>query len=365
MNAVFVTNFMNHHQKPLWDEFIKYFGDFKIVAYSDVPKEQRDLGYHTYDLPYLIQYTDANAETVDRMILDADVVIFGTKPQPLFQKRLMSDKMNFIFSERLFKKRANALLHRIKLIRLRKKYLPNKRNIPVLLCAGAYVENDFAAFGYPARTALKWGYFPEISMKSAEELRQNKSEKFTLLWVGRFLDWKHPERAVEIAAHLKSMQADFHLKMIGSGEMFDEIEAMIRERKLNDVVEMTGARTPEEVKAEMEKAHVFLMTSDRQEGWGAVVNEAMSCACTVLATAEPGCIPYLIKSGVNGMVVDAAKLPETAYALLQDPSACSAMGGRAFETIHNEWNGVVAAKRLAEYIHSKTVYEDGPLSYNS
>ena len=26
MNAVFVTNFMNHHQKPLWDEFIKYFG---------------------------------------------------------------------------------------------------------------------------------------------------------------------------------------------------------------------------------------------------------------------------------------------------------------------------------------------------
>ena len=69
MTIIFVTNFMNHHQKPLWDEFTKYVSDFKFVACSDIPGEQLKLGYHTYDLPYVIQYTLENAAEVEKMVL--------------------------------------------------------------------------------------------------------------------------------------------------------------------------------------------------------------------------------------------------------------------------------------------------------
>lgn len=364
MKTIFVTNFMNHHQKPLWDEFIKYISDFRFIACSTLPEEQLNLGYHTYDEPYLIQYTLDNAATVEKMVLDAEVVIFGSKPQPLFKKRLMTNKKTIVFSERLFKKTGIDLLRPLKLIRLRKKYLINKNNIPNLLCAGAYVGKDYESFGYPKGKALKWGYFPEISLKSLDEIQKNKNEKFTILWTGRFINLKHPEIAIEIASYLKERNVDFQLKMIGKGEMLDRIKSMISQRGLEKFVVMTGSMSPEDVKAEMEKAHVFLMTSDRQEGWGAVVNEAMSCACTVVSTIYPGCVPYLIKNGVNGMIVDVNNFSNSAYELSQNMSLCNEMGSNAYHTIHDEWNYAVAAKRLAEFINSNTIYDDGPLSYN-
>ncbi len=364
MKTVFVTNFMNHHQKPLWDEFVKYSSDFKFIAYSELPEEQLKLGYHTYDLPYLIQYTPENSEMIEKTVLDADVVIFGSKPQPLFRKRLMTNKTTFIFSERLFKKPGFDLLRPLKLIKLRKKYLINKNNVPDLLCAGAYVGKDYESFGYPKGKALKWGYFPEMSMKSLDEIQKNKNEKLTFLWTGRFIDWKHPEIAIEIASHLKEKNIDFQLKMIGIGEMHDHIKSMVSQKGLEKFVDLTGSMSPEDVKLEMEKAHVFLMTSDCQEGWGAVVNEAMSCACTVLSTIHPGCAPYLIKNGINGMIVDVKGFSKSAYELSQNMSLCNEMGSNAYHTIHNEWNYAVAAKRLAEFINSKTIYDDGPLSYS-
>lgn len=364
MKTVFVTNFMNHHQKPLWEEFIKYVSDFKFVACSEIPEEQLNLGYHTYDLPYLIQYTSENAEKVEKLVLEADVVIFGEKPQPLLKKRLMTNKITMLFSERLFKKNRCCLLTPIRNVKLRKTYLVNKHNIPNILCAGAYVGSDYESFGYPKGKMLKWGYFPEISLKSLDELKSIKPNKLSFLWTGRFINWKHPEIAVLIASHLKEKGVDFELKMIGNGEMLDTIKTMVEQYNLSDVVSVMGSMSPEEVKKEMEKAHIFLMTSDRQEGWGAVVNEAMSCACTVVASKYPGSVPYLIQDGVNGKIVDVNSFSESVYALSQDKPLISQMGDNAYNTIHEKWNYTVAAKRLAEFIKTKTVYDDGPLSCN-
>ena len=364
MKVTFVTNYMNHHQKPLWEEFIKHVDDFKFIACSELTEERRSMGYHTYDLPYLIQYTPENADAIEKMVLDADVVIFGEKPQPLFKKRLMTNKLTLIFSERLFKKPGSDLLRPLKNLKLRKKYLANKNTPPFLLCAGAYVEQDYVSFGYPKGKALKWGYFPEMSLKPLDELEGRKSEKLTLLWASRFIAWKHPEIAIEIASYLKEKRVDFQLKMLGNGELFEDMKELVRQQGLEDFITMPGAVSPEEVKLEMEKAHIFLMTSDRQEGWGAVVNEAMSCACTVLSSAYPGCVPYLLKHRENGIIVDTEDFAKSAYDLSQDLPFCHKLGRHAYQTIHEEWNYTVAAKRLVEFINTKTVYDDGPLSYN-
>ena len=36
----------------------------------------------------------------------------------------------------------------------------------------------------------------------------------------------------------------------------------------------------------MEKADIFLFTSDRREGWGAVANEAMNSACALVVSGK-------------------------------------------------------------------------------
>jgi glycosyltransferase involved in cell wall biosynthesis len=40
---------------------------------------------------------------------------------------------------------------------------------------------------------------------------------------------------------------------------------------------------------------VFIFTSDRNEGWGAVLNEAMGSGCAVVAADLIGSVPYLIE----------------------------------------------------------------------
>ena len=79
---------------------------------------------------------------------------------------------------------------------------------------------------------------------------------------------------------------------------------MIRSKGVEDCVEMLGAMSPDEVRAYMERADVFLFTSDFNEGWGAVLNESMNSGCAVVASHAIGSVPFLIKDGVNGLIYE-------------------------------------------------------------
>lgn len=364
MKVVFVSNFMNHHQKALCDEFVRHECEFTFIAYADIPKERLDLGYRMYELPYVMRRSMENDRQIEQIVLNAEIVIFGEKPEPLFRKRLQTNKMTFIFSERLFKKRGIDFLRPLRRVKLRKKYLVKKENPPFLLCAGAYVERDYRSFGFPKGRAYKWGYFPEISTKPLEEIKRSKDRGFTMLWVGRFIPWKHPEVTIEIAEYLKKRKIPFTLKMIGNGGLTEAIRAMAKQKGVADDIEIMGSLNPEKVKEEMEKSHVLLMTSDRNEGWGAVVNEAMSCACTVVSTSQPGCVPYLISHRENGLIVKKEEYADAVLELSQDPNLCGILGRNAYDTIHNQWNHEIAARRFLDFVGSGKVFKEGPMSLN-
>ena len=67
---------------------------------------------------------------------------------------------------------------------------------------------------------------------------------------------------------------------------------------------MLGAMPPEEVRRHMEKADIYLFTSDFNEGWGAVLNESMNSGCAVVASHAIGSVPFLIKNGENGLIYE-------------------------------------------------------------
>lgn len=362
MKVVFISNFMNHHQKSLCDEFIKQGCEFYFIACEEIPAEQLKLGYYRYDLPYIIYNNSKNYPMIEKMVIEADAVIFGEKPKELFRKRLSTDKATFIFSERLFKKSALRAWYIPGLIKLHRKYIVNRKNIPWLLCAGAYVAKDFRKIGYPSGHALKWGYFPEICVKSLQELEDSKNRKFTMLWVGRFINWKHPEVAIHITTYMKEKGIDFQLKFIGVGEEFERVQKLAEENKVMEHIEFAGALNPEQVKYEMEKAHVLLMTSDRNEGWGAVVNEAMSCACVVVSSTYPGSINYLIENGINGLTIKGRREYEKIVRLSQDEVLCQKLGANAYKTIHSRWNHEIAVKYLLRFINTGELCKDGPMS---
>ena len=84
---------------------------------------------------------------------------------------------------------------------------------------------------------------------------------------------------MRLAANLRDMGLDFSMKIIGSGEMRDDLAGMIESLSLSGNVELSGALPVDEIRAEMENAQIFLFTSDRGEGWGVVLNESMNSGC--------------------------------------------------------------------------------------
>lgn len=367
--VVFISNYFNHHQKPFSDKMYELIGDnYSFVETVEMPEYRKSLGYnHKNEEPYLVPFREgANSEIIDR-INNADVVIVGDTRKEFFRERLESKKLTFIYSERLLKKRSNPLKFIVSKMKLCKKF-PTQENVYVL-CAGGYVAQDYARFGLFKNKCYKWGYFPEtISYEDIDELIDKKIPN-SIVWVARFVDWKHPEIAVKLGKQLKKDGCDFQINMIGNGEMIEDIKKKVLENGLEENIHVLGAMSPEQVREHMEKSQIHIFTSDRNEGWGAVLNESMNSACAVVADKNIGATPYLIEDKCNGFLYKNTKeLFKYVKDLLKNNSLRNKIAKKAYETIIFQWNSTTAAERFIEMLSCMTndkfdiVYNSGVLS---
>ena len=119
----------------------------------------------------------------------------------------------------------------------------------------------------------------------------------------------------------------------------------------------------------MRQNEIFLFTSDKNEGWGAVLNESMNDGCAVVANKAIGSAPYLIQDGKNGLMYkkNVNDLYEKVKLLLDNPHLRKKLGEKAYQTLATTWNGDEAAKRLLQLIEDineskRSRFEDGPCS---
>ncbi|MBE5851378.1 MAG: glycosyltransferase [Lachnospiraceae bacterium] len=360
MKLTFVSNYINHHQIPVSNELYKKLGeDYCFIQTEPIEQERLQMGWQdeTKEIPYLRCYYE-QPETCRQLILDSDVVVFGgTDDESYIQPRLKAGKLVIRYSERLYK---TGQWKAVSPRGLKKKYEDHTkyRNAQVyLLCAGGYVSSDFHIVRAYPNKMLKWGYFPktrQIDMDKTMLLKQEvakQKDKVTLLWAGRFIDWKHPELPIELAKYLKEKGYKFELRMIGGGDMLQEIQRLLKEYRLEDYVKLVGYMTPEEVREQMEETQIYLFTSDYQEGWGAVLNEAMNSGCAVVASHAIGATPYLIQHEKNGLIFksgDVFDLVKQTEKLLMDQGLCEKLGRAAVDTILSQWNAENAANRLVD-----------------
>lgn len=369
MQLVFVSNYINHHQIPVSDELYRLAeGNYTFIQTEPMEEERIRMGWDAdaVNKPYVkLFYEDEEASRL--MILNADCVIFGgTEKEELIIPRLEAGKFTVRYSERLYKE------GRWKFVSprgLKKKYYDHTRfrnNNVWLLCSGAYVAGDFNLVrAYPGKK-LKYGYFPKfVAYNDIDELRRNNG-RLEILWAARFIDWKHPEVMVSLAKSLRKAGISAHISMIGAGEMLEPVKASASE--LGEIISFEGAKTPDEVRTAMRRADVFISTSDRREGWGAVINEAMNSGCVTIAAKEIGAAPYLIKDGENGFLYkacDSGALFELVNRIAGNKALSDRIGKNAYKTIKSTWNAETAAKRLFDFISDrehKVKYEEGPLS---
>lgn len=342
MNIVFLSNYFNHHQKSLSDAFAAQCV-YTFIATAQITQERLAMGWGNEAEPEYVCHYDLEPERAEACLLQADVIIAGSAPNSLVRKCIKRGQVVFRYAERPLKNGSQWLKF---LPRLIKWHLQNPAGKPIyMLCASAYTAGDYARFGLFWGKTFRWGYFPEV--KHYDALPEKKPA--SLLWAGRFLDWKHPDDAIKVAARLKAANIDFKMNLIGSGAMEQTLRQRIAEEGLEDTVCLLGSMKPEEVRQHMEQTEIFLFTSDRREGWGAVVNEAMNSGCAVVASDAAGAVPFLVQDGENGIVYHSGNVDELYQKvknLILNPDQIDPMSKAAYETMQQVWNAETAAQRF-------------------
>lgn len=375
-SAVFVSNYINHHQIPFCNALDRLLqGNFTFIQTEPMEAERVRMGWHEEERPSYVKCFYEEEALCRRLTESCHILLFGgTDDESYLQDRLRAGRPIIRISERLYK---TGQWKAVSPRGLRKKYLDHTRYRKArvyLLCAGAYVASDFHIVrAYPEKKFC-WGYFPEARHYDLDRLmagkgfgsgegssaeterdlcRDNRIPR--LLWAGRMIDWKHPELAVETAGYLKEKGLVFHMDIVGDGALRPRLEEMAEQRGLRDRLRFLGYQPPESVRAYMEKADIFLFTSDRQEGWGAVANEAMNSGCGMVAGHRIGAVPFLIRNGENGFLYEDGRkeqLFSLTERLVRDRELCREMGRKACETIEKTWNAENAAGELVKLMET-------------
>lgn len=182
--------------------------------------------------------------------------------------------------------------------------------------------------------------------------------EFTIIFCGRFVEFKAPDLAVEIISILVRQRGmkNVKLKMIGDGPMRKHVEEMIVRYNLENNVILLGSRTQEQVVEEMNSADVFLLPgvheveTGRAEAQGLVIQEAQAIELPVVVS-DAGGIRYGVIDGKTGFVVAQRNLQGFADKLEllgTDEQLRKEMGTRGREYVVSNFDTTILGDQLIE-----------------
>ena len=154
----------------------------------------------------------------------------------------------------------------------------------------------------------------------------------------QFLKQNHPE-----------MNLSFHI--YGDGPLRDELDLLSKELMVDDIVHFEGHSS--DIKSELEKIDILLMTSDH-EGLPMILLEAMASRVPIIAHAVGG-IPNLLDHGNCGLLVKENNPDSYATAifeLAQHPEQRTRITQQAFKRLREHYS---AEQNAANYLKA---YQD-------
>ena len=377
MTLTFITNYLTHHTSPLSEALYGWVsgGRLRFVETRPLRAGRVELGWRAAEQEPALSCcgpTRARKRVLPRcrhLALGSDVVLLGSAPDSWILPRLRQNRLTFRYGERWYK----TSPHRGPGSGLAApRPLPAGSPVPPLRQRLWGIRRRPGPGATPGR-AYRFGYFPQVHFHCKGALLSQKDPTgSTLLWAGRFLSWKHPLTAIALARRLQEAALPLPPDPFGHGPERPAMEREIHRQHLEDQVQILGPQPPAAVRKEMEQANLFLLTSDFQEGWGAVLNEAMSSACAVISSHAAGAAPYLLRHRANGCLYQSGNLDDLTRQtlfLLTHPEEQRRMGRRRLrhhDSAVEPGGGCGAAPdpmpvHLAGNPHPK-LYSDGPCS---
>ena len=337
MKLAFYTNSISPHQLPLSMELVSVLGcsDYCYIYTNKSTEERKRLGWPEASELWLKPEYE-HPDEARRILETAEVVISTLRDIHLFEKRAQSGMTTIYTSERWFKPPVG--LFRIlcpsffwlswRLVSLLKSsagfyYYPMGVHAaqdmarlcglfsgdlrcffggPKIICAkqpcariNVSSRSKAAISHYCVDKMRLWGYFVEPSSHcSTLDGRNSREGDSTLrvLWVGRLLNWKRVDTIIKAVLHYaeerKTNQSlpRILLDIYGTGPEYLNLMRLASSNP--DVVHLHEPVPIKEVRSLMREHDVYVLSSNGQEGWGAVLNEALEENMRVIGTAEAG-----------------------------------------------------------------------------
>ena len=346
MKVAYWTNCLSPHQLPLAKEIARRIGEenYSYLYEEQLSVERLELGWDM-DVPKWCKMgTEESPE-----LMAADVVLTGgLRPLDLIERRIAAGKLTYYMTERWFKPISVLGLTlpgrwRMYFPKYRKvaKRMVEMLNNPLCKCLaiGPWAKKDMLELGVRAEQIVDWGYFVEPSAGAERVFDENK-RLIKVLWVGRMLGWKRVDtiiKAVGSIAKSSEMRFDIELTLVGDGRKRDSLESKVSGLP----VKFKGSRPIERIRKIMREHDVYVLASDENEGWGAVVNEALEEGMKVLGTYEAGASAAMLREGDLFHAGDWKRLAD-----LLGRCGLAKLEGRLTGQGIGEWTPAKAAERI-------------------
>lgn len=353
--VVFVSNYPNFHQLGLWDEFIKNDVDFLFLATEHISEERKAMHYEELSRPYIKYTDDLSLDELNKVLQSADEVIVGHIGDKRVYKALKNVKKIYFNNEHFIKefKLTNFIVY-LKRIYLLHFYL--RKIDKYALCNSYYAGKEYRKFFLKRSHILKFGYFPELKIEERTEINHD------VLFSGRCLDWKRPDLAIN--GFNSFINCGGKATFVGEGPYLGKTHSISSKLGIKEKIIWKPFLTHEELMQEMQNNSFYLFTSNREEGWGVVLNEALSNGMIVVANKNAGATNILIEDGVNGFIFNGSK--KDLFRVINrinkmDTKQLLKISHNASNCIQERFNNVIAANRLFKLLNGAS-FEDGILA---
>lgn len=307
MRIVFWQNMLSYHQSV----YIRALSNKKnirvmLIVQEDIPKMRKGMGWDIPDFgnaKILICPEKAEIYQILKETEHDSVHIFsGIRAYPLvrnaFLQSLSFNTIRGILSESADLRGLKGVF-RLGLGKLEAFRFHNK--IDFVLAIGDLGAQWFQKCGFPKNKICPFGYFVEkIDLNKNYFNQYNKciNNKFHFIFIGQLIKRKGVDILLKALSGLK--EKNWVLDIIGDGKERKNIEDLCKTLNLSNHIKFRGITKNVETIEFLKTADLLILPS-RFDGWGAVVNEALTCGVSVVCSDACGAAD-LINSSFRGEI---------------------------------------------------------------
>ena len=204
--------------------------------------------------------------------------------------------------------------------------------------------------------ALIHVFYHGIDTDKFERKNQQQNETPEILTVGRLTAKKGIDVLLRACAELRNQGLEFKCRIIGDGEEKNALTSLTAELDLNNQIEFVGAISSAEIKANYERADIFVLPcvideNGNRDGIPNVIAEAMAMELPVVSSKISG-IPELVEHGETGILLeqrDVAGVAAAVESLIKNINLSREMGKNGRNRVLSIFDSRVCLENLYNF----------------